>query len=92
MKRLPIVYDDRSGKSYWRSLTEKSGDPEYKASLAAEFPNGTAEMTPEEGEVSRRNFLTIMGASMALAGMTACRRPEEKILPYAKAPEVMIPG
>jgi len=92
MKRLPIVYDDRSGKSYWRSLTEKSGDPEYKASLAAEFPEGTSEMTPEEGEVSRRNFLTIMGASMALAGMTACRRPEEKILPYAKPPEEMIPG
>ena len=28
MKRLPIVYDDRSNKSYWRSLTEKNGDPE----------------------------------------------------------------
>jgi len=92
MKRLPIVYDDRSGKSYWRSLTEKSGDPNYKASLAAEFPEGTAEMTPEETDVSRRSFLTIMGASMALAGMTACRRPEEKILPYAKPPEELIPG
>ncbi len=92
MKRLPIVYDDRSDKRYWRSLTEKSGDPNYKASLAAEFPDGTSEMTAEEGEVSRRNFLTVMGASMALAGMTACRRPEEKILPYARPPEEMIPG
>ena len=72
MKRLPIVYDDRSSKSYWRSLTEASGDPEHRASLAAEFPAGTSEMTPEEADVSRRTFLTVMGASMAPAS-TASR-------------------
>ncbi len=92
MKRLPIVYEDRGSKRYWRSLTEKNNDPEYRAALAAEFPEGSSEMTPEEGEVSRRSFLTLMGASMALAGMTACHRPEEKILPYAKPPEEVIPG
>ena len=33
-----------------------------------------------------------MGASIALAGFTACRRPVQKILPYAQQPEDIVPG
>src|SRR5690606_33617078 len=41
----------------------------------------------------RRSFLKLMGASMGLAGLTACtRQPEEKIVPYVRAPEQMVPG
>ena len=68
MKRLPIVYDDRSNKSYWRSLDEQQNAPSFADNLAREFPEGTAEMSPDEGEFTRRNFLTVMGASIALAG------------------------
>ena len=42
--------------------------------------------------MNRRNFLTLMGASLALAGLTSCRRPVEKIVPYVKAAEDIIPG
>ena len=41
---------------------------------------------------SRRNFIGIMGASMALAGLAGCRRPKEKIVPYVQPPEDVIPG
>jgi len=33
-----------------------------------------------------------MGASVALAGLTACNRPAEKIVPYVRQPEDIIPG
>jgi molybdopterin-containing oxidoreductase family iron-sulfur binding subunit len=90
MKRAPFpLREDLSGKSYWRSLGELEGSPEFTESLPAEFPEGAAELP---AGVGRRQFLTIMGASMALAGLTGCRRPEEKIVPYARRPEEVIPG
>ena len=41
---------------------------------------------------SRRQFIQLMGASMAMAGLAGCRRPEELTLPYARKPEEVIPG
>jgi molybdopterin-containing oxidoreductase family iron-sulfur binding subunit len=54
-----------------------------------EFEPGDSE--PPSG-ASRRQFLQLMGAAMAMAGLTGCRRPAEKILPYARKPEDVIPG
>jgi MoCo/4Fe-4S cofactor protein with predicted Tat translocation signal len=87
MRRLPIL--GSSKKSYWRSLGELQGSASFAASVEREFPEGASELP--EG-VSRRNFLTLMGAAAALAGLTGCRRPEEKIMPYAHAPEEVVPG
>lgn len=42
--------------------------------------------------MSRRGFLQLMGASLALAGLTACAPPQEQIVPYVQAPEYMVPG
>jgi molybdopterin-containing oxidoreductase family iron-sulfur binding subunit len=53
-----------------------------------EFPSDAAEID----EPSRRSFIQLMGASLALAGMTGCRRPAEQILPYGRAPEEIVPG
>lgn len=81
-----------SGRAYWRSLDEYSGTPEFKEFVEREFPSGASML----GEPSRRNFVKIMGAGFALAGaatIPGCRRPDRKILPYAKhAPEEVIPG
>src|SRR5690606_22806571 len=65
--------------------------PEFRDFLHREFPEGASELTDP---VSRRTFMSLMGASVALAGFgTGCvRRPEEKILPYARRPEDLVPG
>ena len=47
----------------------------------------------EDAEEGRRNFLKLMGASLALAGLTGCtRQPTEQIMPYVRQPEDLIPG
>ncbi|MCF7731095.1 MAG: TAT-variant-translocated molybdopterin oxidoreductase [Akkermansiaceae bacterium] len=79
----------------WRSTGQLEDTTEFRHWLEREFPQGAAEMADgEDAEVSRRSFLKLMGASTALAGlgMAACRRPERYIVPYAKAPEWVIPG
>ncbi len=77
------------GKAYWRSLDHLAETPEFKELVQKEFPEGADELT---NPVSRRKFLSLMGASMALAGLTSCRRPVEKIIPYVVKPEEIIPG
>ena len=58
--------------------------------LHREFPKGASEWLDS---VSRRGFLKLMGASLAMAGMTACtKQPLEPIVPYVKQPEEVIPG
>lgn len=77
------------GKQYWRSLDQLAGTNETRSFLENEFPEGTLDLS--DG-VSRRRFLSLMGASLALAGLAGCRRPIEKIIPYVTAPEDIIPG
>ncbi len=81
--------NDMNGKTYWRSLEQIDNSPEFQKYLQHEFPDGTMDIP--DG-MSRRKFLTLMGASFALAGLAGCRRPVEKIIPYVVAPEEIIPG
>jgi MoCo/4Fe-4S cofactor protein with predicted Tat translocation signal len=80
----------KSGAHYWRSLNELSNKPEFDELMEREFPSGApASWTA----VSRRNFLRLMGASLALAGLAGCaKQPEERIVPYVKQPEDIVPG
>ena len=78
------------GPQYWRSLEAAAGTPEFEQWLHREFPAGASEW---HDAPSRRQFLKIMAASFALAGVTACtRQPIEKIVPYVKQPEELLPG
>ena len=80
----------QKGPAFWRSLEEVAETPEFQAMLHREFPEGASEFTDPAG---RRDFLRLMGASIALAGAAACtRQPTEHIVPYVKAPEDLIPG
>jgi MoCo/4Fe-4S cofactor protein with predicted Tat translocation signal len=81
-----------TGKRYWRSLGELSDTPEFRQWLEREFPPGAAELNGDEW--SRRDFVKLMGASMALAGvgLTSCRRPEMHLVPFTKSVEWTIPG
>ena len=95
MKRVfqhPPEQPNPTGRKYWRSIGELNDTPEFRGWLEREFPAGAAEM--EGDSLSRRNFLQLMGASMALAGfgLSGCRRPEAYLVPYSKAVEWVIPG
>ncbi len=80
------------GRRYWRSLGDLEDTPQFREWLHREFPRGANEL--EMDPVSRRSFLRLMGASMALAGfgMAGCRRPEGYVVPYVRSPEWQIPG
>src|SRR5712691_7607210 len=81
-----------NGTKYWRSIGELSDTPEFRQWLEREFPPGAAELDGDEW--SRRDFLKLMSASMALAGvgLTSCRRPDLHLVPFTKNVEWTIPG
>ena len=83
--------EQNSGPHYWRSLEHKADSPEFRAFVENEFPSGVDLI---DDPVSRRNFMKIMSASFALAGLgvSGCRRPEHKILPFSKMPENYVHG
>ena len=82
---------------YWQSLEQRAslGDAaKREAADAVEFPAGhtTTPPTAEALEVGRRGLLGAMAATFALVGAEGCRRPVEKVVPYVKMPEDVIPG
>jgi len=82
--------EKKNGPEFWRSLEELAGSSEFQEMMHREFPKGASEWLDS---VSRRGFLKLMGASMALAGMTACtKQPLEPIVPYVRQPEEVVPG
>jgi MoCo/4Fe-4S cofactor protein with predicted Tat translocation signal len=94
--RVPVEFQGVRGRGhgarrrYWKSLDELAESPAFLELVHREFPEQAAQFEDPEG---RREFLKVMGASLALAGLTACtRQPEERILPYVKQPEDVLPG
>jgi MoCo/4Fe-4S cofactor protein with predicted Tat translocation signal len=76
--------------NYWRSLEELASTEEFRAFVEDEFPHRTPDW---DNPASRRRFLQLMGASVALAGASACtHQPKETIVPYVRQPEEVIPG
>jgi len=87
----PIERNTRQGSGpFWRTLEERADDPAFQEHLYNEFPSQIEAITDP---VARRTFLKLMGASLGLAGVTACtKQPVEKIVPYVRQPEELIPG
>jgi len=82
-KRLESI----EGREYWRSIEELLETDDFREHLHREF------RVPIDSGVNRREILSLMGASIALAGLTGCtRQPTERIFPYVKAPEEIVPG
>jgi molybdopterin-containing oxidoreductase family iron-sulfur binding subunit len=80
----------QTGKKYWRSVDELADTPAFREALQREFPAQAAEWIDP---VSRRGFLKVMGASLALAGLSGCtKQPDEEIYPYVKEPEDLVLG
>ena len=79
----------KTNKTYWKSIEDKNNSNKIKSFIENEFPKGTVELLET---MTRKKFLSLMGASMAMAGLVGCRKPVQKILPYIQAPEEIIPG
>ena len=79
-----------NGRLYWRSLGQLADTPEFRDYLHREFPDQASEWNDPKG---RRDFLKLMSASLALAGVGACtKQPPESIVPYVRQPEDIVPG
>ncbi|HKR60122.1 MAG TPA: TAT-variant-translocated molybdopterin oxidoreductase [Pyrinomonadaceae bacterium] len=77
-------------KKYWRSLEEFADTPEFHEFVQREYPHHAEEW---DDPIERRTFLKLMGASLALAGISGCvYQPPEKIVPYVRHPEESVPG
>jgi MoCo/4Fe-4S cofactor protein with predicted Tat translocation signal len=86
---LPQKVEDQ-GKTYWRSLEEQADSADFRRLFDREFAEGATEWTDRS---SRRRFLQLMGASIALAGVNGCYlKPEEKLVPYVRRPEEFTAG
>src|SRR5438067_12562569 len=75
------------GKQYWRTMEELADSEAFQELLRQEFPD-QAPLWPES--LSRRRFLTLMGASLALAGLGGCSvrpAPTRTLVPHVQAPE-----
>ena len=80
----------KSGPQYWRSLEELAQSDGFFEMLHREFPR-QASVWPESA--SRRDFLKLMSASMALAGLSACVKiPVQPIVPYVRQPNEVVLG
>ena len=79
------------GKKYWRSLEEYAQTEDFRELVSREFPDRADQMVDP---LSRRRFLMLMSASLALGGLTGCKRRgyDEKIIPYVKQPEEIVQG
>jgi MoCo/4Fe-4S cofactor protein with predicted Tat translocation signal len=90
LKVLREKLTSQPGRSYWKSLDQLMETEEFQDYLKHEFPAGADTWLDPVG---RRRFLQLMGASLAFAGLTNCTmQPEERIVPYVRAPEEVIPG
>src|SRR5580692_7465663 len=80
----------KSGKQYWRTLDELADDPHFEELLHREFPRQASEW---DEAVDRRDFLKLMAASLAFAGLAGCKSNEQtNIVPYVKQPDGMVLG
>jgi len=81
--------DAAKGPRYWRSLHELADTPEFRRLIEDEFPRHASVLD----DVSRRDFVKVAAAGLALAGLSACtKQPAEAIIPFVRQPESMLPG
>src|SRR5256714_3113641 len=80
----------KTGKQYWRTLEELADNPHFEQLLHREFPRQASEW---DEAVDRRDFLKLMAASLAFAGLSGCRaNVQTNVIPYVKQPDGMVLG
>ena len=84
---------ESQGKEYWQALEEMAETEDFQEMISREFPNDASVW---KDPIGRRNFLKLMGAGAALAGLAGCgvpiHQPKETIVPYVEQPEEIVLG
>jgi len=102
-KRKPYEFSKpaQSGKVFWTSLEAKADPVAFQERAKSEFFDGadgsdllkSRAADADSLRVDRRSFIGVAGAAGALLGLEGCvRRPEDKILPFTRQPEYVLPG
>lgn len=81
---------DELSPSYWSD--EKSQEKRGQEFFEKPIESLAALEKTSAFEVSRREFLTVMGAGMAMASFACTSRPVHKIIPYVVQPQEVTPG
>lgn len=76
-------------KKYWKGLPQLKNDPGYVKHADKEFVDLGV---PDDNGHSRRDFLKMMGFSVAAASLAACEAPIRKAIPYINKPVDVDPG
>ena len=85
----------KTQKQYWKGLEQLSNDPEFVKHADNEFPEYlplNSNKESGEGGTSRRDFLKMMGFSIAAASLAACEAPIRNAIPYLNKPVDVDPG
>ncbi|MGZ4874270.1 MAG: TAT-variant-translocated molybdopterin oxidoreductase [Candidatus Angelobacter sp.] len=73
--------------TYWKSVEELHNG----SRLTGEFPGGLPSNSSRP-ETTRRDFLALMGFSLAAAGLSGCRAPVQNAIPLLVGSDQIIPG
>ncbi|SFS02227.1 quinol:cytochrome c oxidoreductase iron-sulfur protein precursor [Granulicella pectinivorans] len=94
LAQVQAKLDGKTGKRFWKNLDELAETPAFHELMQEEFPRQSMGSSSEWVDaVSRRGFLKVMGASMAMAGLAGCtKQPDEPIFAYVKQPEDLVLG
>ena len=87
---LRLLASDGKAPRFWRGIQELADTPEFRDHKENEFPHGAND---PGAKLDRRELMKVMAASAAFAGLTGCTKlPTQKIVPYVRQPEQIVPG
>ena len=90
-KEKLVQIGEPAAPAYWKSIEDLRSGPRF----TGEFPGGLPPILsdlPAKTETTRRDFLTLMGFSLAVAGLSGCRAPVQSAIPLLVGSDQIIPG
>jgi MoCo/4Fe-4S cofactor protein with predicted Tat translocation signal len=73
---------------YWKSVEELHQAPRH----TGEFPGGLPSASGQPPATTRRDFLALMGFTLAAAGLSGCRAPVQHAIPLLVGSDEIVPG
>src|SRR5581483_2699774 len=90
LKQQLVQIGEPAAPTHWKSMDELR----HGRRIGSEFPGGLPALShsPAKAETTRRDFLTLMGFSLAVAGLSGCRAPVQSAIPLLVGSDQIIPG